>query len=256
MHTNLSRRNAWRLTGVMVAAAIASAGKAEIVFVDLNDLQLQGALTLSNGLFMAQFSDDVCQWAADHGIFPYFCVLANCGFFGADESGSAERLTAGDLIDAARAYLPQTVLAGFEQSDPSCTLRCEGEPIQNEWFNPTGFPVRGYLAWGGTDAASDPHYGWIELTVEYDPAAGNSHVTLHGYAYETEANRPLTAGQTSAPCLGDLDGDGIVTLTDLSILLANYGLTGAGPEDGDLNSDSVVDLVDLSLILALFGSSC
>ena len=57
-------------------------------------------------------------------------------------------------------------------------------------------------------------------------------------------------------CAPDLDGDGQVTLTDLSLLLSNFGASGAAPEDGDLNGDETVDLVDLSLLLAAFGAPC
>ena len=60
-----------------------------------------------------------------------------------------------------------------------------------------------------------------------------------------------------AACTGDLDGDNDVDLTDLSVLLANFGTTsGADPADGDLDGDGDVDLTDLSSLLALFGTQC
>ncbi len=62
-----------------------------------------------------------------------------------------------------------------------------------------------------------------------------------------------------APCtlLGDLNGDGVIDLLDLSQLLAHFGtLSGATYEDGDLNGDGAVDLLDLSELLIGFGSSC
>ena len=59
-----------------------------------------------------------------------------------------------------------------------------------------------------------------------------------------------------APCVGDLDGDQQVGLTDLSILLANFGITGATPDMGDLDGDGDVDLADLSTLLGAFGQSC
>ena len=58
-------------------------------------------------------------------------------------------------------------------------------------------------------------------------------------------------------CDGDLDGDGSVGLSDLQILLSNYGTTsGAAYEDGDLNGDGAVNLADLQLLLSLYGTVC
>ena len=58
-------------------------------------------------------------------------------------------------------------------------------------------------------------------------------------------------------CPGDLDSDGDVDLSDLSQLLAHYGVTsGAAYEDGDLDGDGDVDLSDLSALLALYGTTC
>ncbi len=55
----------------------------------------------------------------------------------------------------------------------------------------------------------------------------------------------------------DLDGDCDVDLSDLAILLANYGTAGgAGYEDGDLDGDGDVDLTDLAGLLAVYGTTC
>jgi hypothetical protein len=53
-------------------------------------------------------------------------------------------------------------------------------------------------------------------------------------------------------CTGDLDGDGLISSTDLNIVLADFGEPGAG----DINSDGVVDSLDLNIILMLFGTTC
>jgi len=58
-------------------------------------------------------------------------------------------------------------------------------------------------------------------------------------------------------CPADLDGDDSVGLSDLGILLSNFGTPeGALPEDGDLDRDGDVDLSDLSRMLAFFGEQC
>lgn len=58
-------------------------------------------------------------------------------------------------------------------------------------------------------------------------------------------------------CLGDLNEDGLIDLTDLSLMLANFGTaSGADPQDGDLDGDGDVDITDVSLMLAVFGTTC
>jgi hypothetical protein len=54
-------------------------------------------------------------------------------------------------------------------------------------------------------------------------------------------------------CPGDANGDGVVDLADLNLVLANFGQT---TDQGDVNGDGVVDLADLNLVLANFGDEC
>jgi hypothetical protein len=62
---------------------------------------------------------------------------------------------------------------------------------------------------------------------------------------------------STVSCPGDLDGDGDVDLTDLSMLLAHYGMTsGASYADGDLDGDGDVDLDDLTGLLSHYGEIC
>lgn len=73
------------------------------------------------------------------------------------------------------------------------------------------------------------------------------------YPIEDEAG----AIDLPAPIEGDLDADCAVTLSDLSALLTNFGLSGAASyESGDLDGDADVDLADLSGLLAAFGTTC
>ncbi len=51
---------------------------------------------------------------------------------------------------------------------------------------------------------------------------------------------------------GDINGDGEVNVTDLSLMLANYGKPGT-PAQGDISGDGQVDITDLSLLLSNFG---
>jgi hypothetical protein len=76
-----------------------------------------------------------------------------------------------------------------------------------------------------------------------------------GFAYFGEVE-DYTLQVEPRECLGDLDGDGDVDLSDLSQLLAHYGSDGAGHGDGDLDGDGDVDLADLSALLAVYGTTC
>jgi len=60
-------------------------------------------------------------------------------------------------------------------------------------------------------------------------------------------------------CVGDIDHDGVVGLTDLARLLASYGCCWGNPcydPNSDLNQDGCVDLNDLATLLSRFGASC
>lgn len=61
--------------------------------------------------------------------------------------------------------------------------------------------------------------------------------------------------QLMVMCYGDADLDGLVSFSDMSVVLGNYGQAGAGLT-GDLNHDGVVDFTDLSLVLSNYGRDC
>lgn len=56
--------------------------------------------------------------------------------------------------------------------------------------------------------------------------------------------------------VGDLNCDCITNLSDLTLMLANFGATDADPGNGDLNDDHAVSLEDLTILLSSFGTSC
>lgn len=58
------------------------------------------------------------------------------------------------------------------------------------------------------------------------------------------------------PCLGDINGDGSVNTQDLTIFLANFGLTVTPGTNGDLDGNGTVNTLDLTVFLAAFGVAC
>jgi hypothetical protein len=62
--------------------------------------------------------------------------------------------------------------------------------------------------------------------------------------------------ELGAGCPADLNGDGVIDLADLGILLADFGCTAPGPCPGDINGDGNTDLADLGILLSEFGNTC
>ena len=57
--------------------------------------------------------------------------------------------------------------------------------------------------------------------------------------------------------LADLNCDGMVSISDLAILLSNFGRTDSPPRtDGNIDGDETVGLADLGILLVGFGSLC
>ena len=112
-------------------------------------------------------------------------------------------------------------------------------------------PADGALLWtlglpGQTAGAAAPAAFSADSRVVYVPTSTST------------ATRLLAIRVHDAPAPGDLDGDGDVDLTDLSLLLAAFGLCVGDPgfePAADLNGSSCVELIDLSLLLANFGAT-
>ena len=106
---------------------------------------------------------------------------------------------------------------------------------------------------------------------EVPSSPGSYSVTLDGFASNGET---LSAGafftdlpSCSAPedatwvapascaCPGDLDGDGIIGVSDTLDMLSNFGCVGNDCE-GDLDGDTIVGVSDILELLSAFGTNC
>jgi predicted outer membrane repeat protein len=95
---------------------------------------------------------------------------------------------------------------------------------------------------GDTEEPIPVDLDWLERFLDdpltEDSGVGFPCVDMGAYEYQAEA-----------PCPGDLDGNGMVDVTDLLALLGNFGGTG----DGDINDDGVIDVSDLLILLGAWG---
>jgi uncharacterized membrane protein len=63
-------------------------------------------------------------------------------------------------------------------------------------------------------------------------------------------------GDACDGCRGDIDGSGVVDLTDLAVLLRHFGRQNVPYNFGDLDGDQFVNLADLSIMLINYGGRC
>lgn len=93
---------------------------------------------------------------------------------------------------------------------------------------------------------ADPSHSFPEITIAVESFRAEMQCTQFRLWLSTTPDR----------CPADLDGDGSVGLSDLAILLHNFGDNGLHHEDGDLDADHDVDLADLAVLLSEFGEHC
>ena len=74
-----------------------------------------------------------------------------------------------------------------------------------------------------------------------------------GGEYTDVSGNCVGANCDQCDCSADLDGDGTVNGADLTLLLADWGCTGAGCI-GDFDGSGTVDGADLTIILSSWGA--
>ena len=74
--------------------------------------------------------------------------------------------------------------------------------------------------------------------------------TANNYQDPSGFGRLSLSGTPASITPGDINGDGRVDITDLSILLSNYGTSNT---QADINKDGKVDVLDLSILLSNYG---
>src|SRR5690349_17134443 len=116
-----------------------------------------------------------------------------------------------------------------------CATPASADDYAVDWFSIDGGGA--LLSAGGAYQVSGT-VGQPEARSSLQPLAGGPFELVGGF---------WSRSSESTPCVGDTNADGVVDLTDLATLLANFGTpTGATPAQGDSDSDGDVDLGDLA----------
>ena len=145
-----------------------------------------------------------------------------------------------------------------------------GYGLHTFWDPSPGFPNDEYAGVRFVDGNGDNRYGWarFQITVhdvvndsglpfpdgvinERDYQADpNRYVTVFEYAYETDVDVDIVAGDVGSALIGDLDGDGFVGINDLNIILGDWNLN-VPPADpaADPSGDNFVGIEDLNQVL-------
>ncbi len=116
-------------------------------------------------------------------------------------------------------------ISGFDSDPLSASGPIFNQAVRDERSGPDGM--------GGLD----PIGGWTSAGDH-----GDYGIALQG-----------VVGQTLCPN-SDINNDGVTDTADLGILIAQFGVPGAGT--ADLNGDGLVDTADLGILIATFGEIC
>lgn len=126
------------------------------------------------------------------------------------------------------------------------------EPTRLNWTVGSEFPAAVIIIAGQCDT----HFGATAqvFTSECAPATASACVepgTYYLFVSSAIEQRTLRAGAPCPSCAEDLDGDGLVNVPDLIILLESWGQCEGCPADFD--GDGLVNVPDLIVLLGAWG---
>lgn len=104
-----------------------------------------------------------------------------------------------------------------------------------------------HLAWSDASAVVNTSYGRTTDGAE-------SWMTFVPNTSTPPTPNAPNAGTSTSGCAADLDGDGLVGVADVLIVLGAFGCTGTCP--GDLDTNGVVGISDILAVLSGFGQLC
>jgi hypothetical protein len=90
-----------------------------------------------------------------------------------------------------------------------------------------------------------------------DPALiGNMQdVRIYNYALTADEVKNAMAGIDTAPVRGDVNGDGVVDVADISAIISVMAGTDTVSGDADVNGDGIVDVADIAAVISIMAES-
>ena len=110
------------------------------------------------------------------------------------------------------------------------------------------------IRWSTVDGGAVESPAGVSLTLRATIGQPDAGPALFGASQTVVGGYWSPAAGGDTPCLGDLDGDNQVGLTDLAILLSDFDCVGDCA--GDVDQDGDTDITDLAVLLSQFDSSC
>jgi len=223
---------------------------------------VSGGFGHSNTIAGLMTSGDPTASGATPGTLGDFLATGTTGILGAsDNSNTAgvEGASPPDFIPMVTASAP-TAATGFEFGVPLSLLGLEvdDEVCLFAMVSSTGGFMSNQILPTDPNATTFPNLGTTPLGFDdpNNPIAGDQFAC---YTIQAAPGCPLPGCERA-----DIDpaggGDCDVDLTDLAVLLSNFGITsGATRDQGDIDpaaGDGDVDLTDLALMLSDFGAVC
>jgi thermitase len=272
--------------GTAVAGCAAAIGNNGVGVVgigwNLGIMPIRASNSQSGGALLSDLLDGA-RWAVDHG-----AAVVNVSYSGVSnasvETTGQYIISQGGLLCWAAGNSNQN-LSGFDHPSVivvgSSTIDDERAPTSSfgravDVFAP-GYEVRTTALGGGYEVATGtsfatPHAAGVAAMI-MSVAAGLSPGQVNSilerscddlgdpgeddvFGFGRVNTRRAVQMAMQAACPADIDLDGAIGLSDLALLLADFGATAPPSPAGDLNGDGAADLSDLALLLAQFGTSC
>ena len=232
-----------------------------------NDIKGDGALTVADAAFMAD-----CQWWNEAHTDPDSTgVHSHCEFPVNDITNPFDmtHLTIAD-VNWDEQYLdvhvknPDARILGYQLEFDGLQISQTASLVEGAYAGvPSHAPGGSQVMTVSYDGSTIPkNIDYVPLLRVYWIGSANGMVCLSGYTevvndflQKTMINleNPCQE-QSDQPCPGDMDGDGLVSVSDVLNVLSEFGCETKCSMD--INGDGSTNVTDVLLVLSAFGTAC